>query len=65
MEKKRKPANEKFIAYLKDYDKQNARYMRFKFNKKTDADVIAWLEKQPSMQGAIKYLVREAIKAGK
>ena len=43
------------------YDKKNTRLFHLKLNKKTDADVILWLESQESMQGAIKRLIREEI----
>ena len=64
-ERKRKPATSHGLEYIKGYDKQNARYIRLKFNRKYDADVIEWFEHQSSMQGAVKELVREAIKRGK
>lgn len=63
--RKRPPASEKQLAQIKAYDQKYARYIRMKFNTKYDADVIDWLEKQPSMQGAIKALVRAAIAQGK
>ena len=44
----RKAQKEK--AYIRRYG--------LKFNINTDADIIAWLDKQPSMQGAIKIAVR-------
>lgn len=31
-------------------------------HKEKDKDIIAWLEKQPSLSGYIKELVRDAIK---
>ena len=44
----RKAAKEK--AYIRRYG--------LKLNVNTDADIIAHLEKQPSMQGYIKQLIR-------
>lgn len=47
----RKAQKEK--AYIRRYG--------LKLNVNTDADIIAWLDKQPSMQGAIKAAVRAQI----
>ena len=41
------------------YDAKNTRRVMLKLNVRTDADVIAWLESQSSMQGAVKDLIRE------
>ena len=43
------------------YDKDNTRQVKFKFNLKTDADILARLAAEPSMQGYIKRLIREDI----
>lgn len=43
------------------YDKANTVQIRMKLNRKTDADVLEWLGKQESMQGAIKGLIRGQI----
>ncbi|MBQ8093679.1 MAG: hypothetical protein IJ242_08905 [Clostridia bacterium] len=48
------------IAQAK-YDKANTVRYGLKLNTTTDADVIEWLAKQDSMQGAIKRLIRNAI----
>jgi hypothetical protein len=47
----RKAKKEK--AYIRRYG--------LKYNINTDADIIAWLERQPSMQGAIKAAIRAQI----
>lgn len=47
----RKSQKEK--AYIRRYG--------LKYNVNTDADIIAWLERQPSMQGAIKAAIRAQI----
>ena len=39
------------------------RYLHLKLNRKKDADVIAWIEKQDSMTGAIRSLIRAQIRA--
>lgn len=43
------------------YDAKNTRRFTLKLNTGTDADVIEWLESQPSMQGAVKELIREKL----
>lgn len=45
------------------YDKDNTRRYGFKLNLKTDADIISFLDKQPSIQGYIKTLIRADIAA--
>ncbi len=40
------------------YDKANTRFVGLKFNKTTDADIIAFLAMQPNMQGYLKQLIR-------
>lgn len=45
------------------YDKDNTRHYGFKLNLKTDADIIARLNDQPSIQGYIKSLIRADIAA--
>ena len=42
-------------------DKLYTKHYGMKLNTNTDADVIAWLDKQPSIQGAIKAAVRAQI----
>ncbi len=49
--KSKKPRNEHFT---------HQRYL-FKLNKQKDSDIIAWLNKQPDMQEAIKKALRDAI----
>lgn len=45
------------------YDKQSSKHYGMKLNLKTDADIIAALEKQPSFQSYIKALIRADIAA--
>jgi len=47
------------------YDKENTVRTNIKLNKKTDADIIEFLEKSGNKQGAIKAALREYIKATK
>lgn len=44
-----------------DWDKENTEQCHLKFNLRTDADIIAFLESVPNMQGVIKALLREEI----
>jgi len=43
------------------YDAKSTKHFSLKYNLKTDADVIAQLEKQDSVQGYIKSLIRKDI----
>lgn len=45
------------------YDKEQCRRLQLKFNLRTDADILAQLDKQPSMQGYIRALIRADIAA--
>lgn len=45
------------------YDAVNSRFYHIKLNRKTDADIIAKLESQKSMQGYIRELIRADIAA--
>jgi len=49
-------------ASQQKYDKANTVKLSLKLNKKTDEDVLTWLNSQESKQGAIKKLIRKAIK---
>ena len=41
------------------YDAKNTKQYHLKLNLNTDADIIEWLNQQPSVQGYIKQLIRE------
>ncbi len=43
------------------YDKGHTTGFYMKLNIATDEDILSWLEKQGSKQGAIKKLIREEI----
>lgn len=43
------------------YDKANTRQVMLKLNVHTDADILAWLDRQPNRQGAMKALIRQRI----
>lgn len=47
---------------IKKYDAANTKQYHLKLNLKTDADIIAHLEKQESIQGYIKKLIRADMK---
>ena len=53
MSKELTPAKRKAIA---KYDAANTRQIHLKLNKNTDAEIIAHLEKQKSIQGYIKEI---------
>ena len=46
------------------YDATHAYRVHLKLNINTDKDIIQWLERHESKQGAIKTAIRMAIKAG-
>ena len=41
------------------YDRANTTQVKLKLNLKTDADILAKLQEEPSMQGYIKRLIRD------
>ncbi len=45
------------------FDRENTRQLRVKLNKKTDADILLHIDKQPNIQGYIKQLIRADIAA--
>lgn len=45
------------------YDKANTKQVKFKFNIKTDADILEHLKRQTNIQGYIKALIRADIAA--
>ena len=45
------------------WDKDNTKQVKFKFNLRTDADILAHLEAQPNVQGYVKRLIRADIAA--
>lgn len=51
--------SEALIKAQRKYDKETARRFLLKFNKNTDADVIAKLESVDSIQGYIRELIRK------
>lgn len=49
-------------AAQKKYDRNNTKQFSIKLNRKTDKDLMEWLEKQPSKQGAIKAALAIAMR---
>ncbi len=45
------------------WDKENTKQVKFKFNIRTDADILSHLAAQPNIQGYIKQLIRADIAA--
>ena len=45
--------------YLARYEKENLRQIRLKINRKTEPELLEWIEKQGNIQGYIKRLIRE------
>lgn len=41
--------------------RENTKQIKLKLNKRTDADIIEWIDKQQSKQGAIKKAIRKQI----
>lgn len=44
------------------YNQQNVKQIKLNLNRKTDADIIQFLENEPNVQGLIKQLIREHMK---
>ena len=47
------------MEYLNNYEKENLRQIRLKINRKTEPELLEWVEKQGNIQGYIKQLIRE------
>lgn len=43
------------------YDKNNTVQLKLKLNKKTDSDIIEWIESLDNKQGTIKQILRDFI----
>ena len=54
--------SEKRKKYKMEYDKTNTRPFKFKFNIKTDADIITVMDILPNKQKYIKELIRADVK---
>lgn len=49
----------KTAEYLAAYEKENIRQIRLKINRKTEPELLEWIEGQENIQGYIKRLIRE------
>ena len=49
----------KTAEYLAAYEKENIRQIRMKINRKTEPELLEWIEEQENIQGYIKRLIRE------
>ena len=47
------------VEYMKNYEKENLRQIRLKINRKTEPELLEWIEKQDNIQGYIKKLILE------
>lgn len=59
-EKTRKSSDARIRASYK-YNLANVKYVKFGFNKKTDADIIEFLDEQPNKLKFVKELIRNEI----
>jgi hypothetical protein len=48
--------------YMANYEKENLRQIRLKINRKTEPELLAWVEKQGNIQGYIKRIILEDMK---
>ncbi|MBO7663896.1 MAG: hypothetical protein J6U01_11050 [Clostridia bacterium] len=53
------------MEYLNKYEKDNLRQIRLKINRKTEPELLEWIEKQENIQGYIKRLILEDMDKGK
>ena len=51
--------------YQAQYQKENLRQIRLKINRKTEPELLAWVEKQGNIQGYIKQLIMDDMKKGR
>lgn len=57
-------ATEAQLRAVRKYDEKNTKQIHLKLNLTTDADILKQFEKQESVQGYIKRLIREDITKG-
>lgn len=51
--------------YMAAYEKENLRQIRLKINRKTEPELLKWIEEQENIQGYIKRLIMEDMEKGK
>ena len=49
------------MEYLNQYEKENIRQIKLKINRKTEPELLEWVEKQENIQGYIKQLIRKGM----
>lgn len=64
MKKKDGTVEKRKYAPQEKYQKENIQRVVLKLNKKTDVDILEWLEHQDSKQGAVKEAIRKVIADG-
>ena len=47
------------MEYLNQYEKENLRQIRLKVNRKTEPELLEWIENKGNIQGYIKRLILE------
>ena len=50
------------MEYFNKYEKDNLRQIRLKINRKTEPELLEWIEKKDNIQGYIKRLILEDMK---
>ena len=50
------------MEYLNRYEKENLRQIRLKINRKTEPELLEWIEKHENIQGYIKRVILEDMK---
>lgn len=60
MDEKKKAAH---VAASMKYNQKNVKQIKINLNRKTDADIIKYLEEAENVQGLIKDLIRQNMKA--
>ena len=50
--------------YMAAYEKDNLRQIRLKINRRTEPELLEWIEKQDNIQGYIKRLIQEDMNRG-
>lgn len=53
------PATKAELKAIAKYQKENIQALKLKFNRKTEASLLEWIEAQPNKQGYIKDLIRK------
>lgn len=53
------------MSYNEDYQKENIRRIVLKLNRRTDKEVLEWIEKQTNASGYLKELIKKDMDAQK